>query len=243
MLSLSNIIKNTKNNKRFNDDYTSYVKLNHGNPKFQIEKEFIIPCYDWECEAGDLDPHYFLQDIYIASHILKKNPSCHYDIGSRVDGFIAHLLASMMKVVLIDIRPLSVEIPGLYFQQGDAVSLSNIQDNTIESLSSLHAVEHFGLGRYGDSIDPDAWKKAIHEMARVLKPGGTLYLSVPIGDKERLYFNAHRVFDPQTITDELSPLKLEKFAYIKDMKIFESDVGSSQDAYGTYGCGMFIFRK
>jgi len=103
-----------------------------------------------------------------------------------------------MKVKVIDVRPLKSRIKGLDFIQADATELKGIKSNSIKSLSSLHAVEHFGLGRYTDPIGPDSWKKAINSLERVLAKGGKLYFSVPIG-KERLNFNAHRVFDPQTI--------------------------------------------
>ncbi len=98
----------------------------------------------------------------------------HLDVGSRLDGFIAHLLA-FMEVEVIDIRPLNINVPGLRFTLGDATVLERKSDS-VESLSSLHAVEHFGLGRYGDSIDPEACFKAMRSFARVLKPGGVLYL-------------------------------------------------------------------
>lgn len=156
-----------------------------------------MPIYEDDDRAGRLDEHYFLQDIWMAKQVISNCSGEHYDIGSRVDGFIAHLLSMDIDVTLIDIRSLDIEVGNLKFVQGDATNLSSISDKSISSLSSLHAVEHFGLGRYGDEIDPAAWKKVLHSFNRVLKKDGLLYLSVPIGEKNHVIFNAHRIFAPQ----------------------------------------------
>jgi hypothetical protein len=67
-----------------------------------------------------------------------------------------------------------------------------------ELLSCLHASEHFGLGRYGDPVNPLGYQRGIGNMAQLLQPGGTFYLSKPIG-QERVEFNAYWVFDPRSI--------------------------------------------
>ncbi len=160
----------------------------------------IIPIIgDNHAAAGGIDSHYFLQDIYMAKKILENNPQDHYDIGSRVDGFISHLLCNNIHITMIDIRPLPRKVEGLSFLQGDATNLSRIETESIDSLSSLHAVEHFGLSRYGGDIDTDASMKAMKEMMRVIKKGGYLYFSVPISYKNGIYYNSHRVFKPSYI--------------------------------------------
>jgi hypothetical protein len=141
----------------------------------------------------------------------------------------------------MDIRPLTSPVVGLSFIQGDATNLEGIEDSSVESLSCLHAVEHFGLGRYGDRVDPEAPFSAIRAMARVLSFGGRLYLSAPIG-RERLEFNAHRVFDPYTLI-EVSGLSLVSFAGVDDAGslLLGADPGEFSDA--RYSCGLFEFTK
>jgi hypothetical protein len=70
--------------------------------------------------------------------------------------------------------------------------------NYCDSVSCLHALEHFGLGRYGDKIDIYSLEKGLSNLVKLLAKDGLLYLSVPIG-KERIEFNAHRVMDISTI--------------------------------------------
>lgn len=209
--------------------------------KLDINNDFRCLTDRYE-NAGSIDGHYFLQDIFMANKIFGSKPEMHYDVGSRIDGFISHLISMNIPVTMIDVRPLHVEIKGLDFLQGNATQMDVLLDNSIKSLSSLHAVEHFGLGRYGDPVDVDGWKKALHEFQRVLEPKGKLYLSVPIGPEDKLMFNAHRIFHPRTIVSELADMKCISFTYIKDFKIYEANVNDYIEKTD-YLCGLFIFEK
>src|SRR5450756_2450218 len=93
-------------------------------------------------------------------------PRSHVDVGSRIDGFVAHLLV-FAQVTVVDVRPVSSSVDGLTYVADDARYLTSFPNGSVESLSSLHAVEHFGLGRYGDSIDPAAWRSALRAYERV----------------------------------------------------------------------------
>ncbi|MDR2528253.1 MAG: DUF268 domain-containing protein [Synergistaceae bacterium] len=179
---------------------------------FALQRKWMCPClYDWDGNAGAVN-YYFWQDLWAAKKIFQRKPSAHFDVASRIDGFVAHVL-SFMPVTLIDIRPLPFEVEELDFVRADATDMSIINDNSVESLSSLCALEHFGLGRYGDSVDPEACFKSMAELRRILAPNGRLYISVPIG-VERVYFNAHRIFAPQTILDAFPKLELADFSVI-----------------------------
>lgn len=234
------MLNKIKQRKKFHSDKIKYNKQNIDD-NFIVVNKNIRRHYDWEKQAGDIDEHYFFMDLYMAKRILSNHTSIHYDIGSRIDGFIAHLLTTI-NVVMIDVRPLNFNVEGLEFLQGNACQLP-LEDNSISSLSSLHALEHFGLGRYGDPIDPDAWKKALDEMVRVLMPNGILYLAVPVANKDALYFNAHRVFNPITIINKMSQVELLEFRYIKNMNISDHIMKIEEEDYGEYSCGLFIFQK
>ncbi len=192
--------------------------------------------------AGGSRGHYFHPDILAAACVYKLKPSLHVDIGSRLDGFVAHLLP-FCRVESVDIRPLgSVGWPNLVFRRGSIVDLP-YADKSIESLSCLHVIEHIGLGRYGDPIDPEGHIKAALEMARVLGLGGRLLIGTPVG-RQRLCFDAHRIFDPQTIVDIFSPLRLLEFALINDQGGAPEQQASFESARAcSYGCGLFMFSK
>ena len=191
--------------------------------------------------AGQIDAHYFYQDIWAAKRVFAFNASHHMDIGSRLDGFVAHVL-SFKSVTVIDIRPGPVSFPGLSFLQADATTLAGIESDSIPSLSSLHAAEHFGLGRYGDPIDPAAHLKFMAALVRVLQPGGKLLFSVPTG-VERVHFNACRVLSPGTVLKAFSDLTLVSFSAITDQGEFLEDCGFEVVERADYGCGLYEFTK
>jgi SAM-dependent methyltransferase len=196
---------------------------------------------DFDAPAGSARGEYFHQDLWAARKIHAARPAGHVDVGSRIDGFISHLLV-FMPVTVIDVRPLDDAVDGLTFIAADATTLDRFNDESIGSLSSLHAIEHFGLGRYGDPIDPNACFNAMRSLRRVLRPGGRLYFGVPIG-RERLEFNAHRVFAPSTILRSLAPLRLLSFAAVNSEGRLTSDSNPSDWENVEYGCGLFEFTK
>ena len=58
---------------------------------------------------------------------------------------------------------------------------------------SISSFEHDGLGRYGDRINPNGDLEAMEKMKKIIKPGGILFLAVPIG-KDSIVWNAHRIY-------------------------------------------------
>lgn len=107
------------------------------------------------------------------------------------------VLSANVKTIFVDYRPLRARLSNLVPLGGDIIRLP-FRTGSVTSLSCLHVLEHVGLGRYGDPINPDGSRLAARELQRVLKPGGTLFLSVPVG-RERVCFNAHRVFSSNTL--------------------------------------------
>ncbi len=236
-----------------------YILEGEKDSNFSYKKEFEKICLkDYRETAGSIDNHYFYQDIYVASKVKKMGAKHIYDIGSRVDGYISHLLSMGIEVSIIDIRPLDYKVEGLSFIQGDAMKLEGITDSSLELLSSLHALEHFGLGRYGDPVDYYGWKKALNQFKRVMKMSGILLLSVPVGKTERVCFNAHRIFRPMTIVNELMPdMQLLEFTAINGSRKLELDFRNSgsfdrvrntmeevsDKMLGEYDCGIFQFMR
>jgi hypothetical protein len=149
-----------------------------------------------------------------------------------------------MNVTVIDVRPLVSKVSGLDFKQKDMMVVNGTEGISSESVSCLHALEHFGLGRYGDPFDWNGWRKGLVNLASIVKEGGRLYLSVPVGPQV-VEFNAHRIFVPQTIINEAEKLglSLHAFSFIDDDGDFHPDVQVDEAASCRFGCGCFEFIK
>ena len=141
--SIKSLLKHSFKMKKFFSDFKAYNKANF-DPKFRASLKNAYICVDdWDTQAGSTGI-YFYQDLLGARKVFEKHTTEHFNIGSSVAGFIAHVL-SFMPVTMIDIRPFPEKIKGLRFIQADATNLDGIPDNSIQSLSSLCAPEHFGI--------------------------------------------------------------------------------------------------
>ena len=202
------------------------------------------PIYDdFYKQAGTANGHYFHQDLLVAGFIHESKPIRHMDVGSSIEGFVSHV-ASFRNIEIIDIRPLKITAhPQIAFTQGNLMSLDSSLIEVCDSLSCLHALEHFGLGRYGDPIDPQGHIKGFNNLHKMLQPGGTLYISFPVGEKGVL-FNAHRVFDPKEILEwSASKFSLERFDFVDDAGDLHKNISINQAPRSEYGCGIYTLKK
>jgi hypothetical protein len=203
--------------------------------------------YEKKKQSGTAQGHYFHQDLLVARRIFEESPVRHVDVGSRVDGFVAHV-ASFRNIEVLDIRPLHSKVKNIEFRQADLMAPPSGMINYCDSLSCLHAIEHFGLGRYGDPIDFEGHIKGLRSLHSILVPGGTLYLSAPIGE-QRIEFNAHRVFGLSYLIPILKEkFILKNFSYVDDLgELHENVILTEQeisDNFGChYGCGIFELSR
>ena len=219
----------------FYKDVYAYTRLAK-NPKATIEKRLLKPSLYDKTETTPMDPIYFFQDVWCAEKVFEAKPERHYDIGSEVQ--MLGIISRVVPVTMIDIRPLPLELPGLDFQKGDILDLP-FKRGGLDSLSAICVIEHIGLGRYGDPLDPFGTEKAAKEMTRVLAKGGNLYISVPIDKENCMYFNSHRAFTPDYVKNTLfKDLELVEEEYIYGYKKFPH-----YDASKGFGTGLYHFRK
>ena len=171
--------------------------------------------------------------------IVPTRPRLHVDIGSQI--IFANLLAGVIPVVFVDYRPLNAKLSGLTCLGGSLLGLP-FADRSLSSVSCLHVIEHIGLGRYGDPLDPEGTRKALRQLARVLSPGGNLFLATPVG-KTRLCFNAHRIHLAEAIREMVPELELVEFSGVHDNGRYVEHVQLSSFRESEYACGFFWFRR
>ncbi len=187
------------------------------------------------------DDHYLYHTTWAAHRIYQNKPMQHVDISSFT--YFSAFLSSFVPTVFLDYRPINVTIDNYRTGQADLTNLA-LPDNSVESLSCLHVIEHIGLGRYGDPISAVGDKTAAEELKRVLAPGGTLYMVLPVGGVCKIYFNAHRVYTFDSILKLFEGLTLCSNALLCDHPgPFIKNADKSVFDRQTYGCGCFEFRK
>lgn len=185
------------------------------------------------------DRHYFYQDSWAAQRIAELAPERHVDIGSRVD-FVGFMTA-ICPVTFVDIRPLQADLENLECIAGSLLDLP-YEDQSLHSVSCLHVIEHVGLGRYGDPLDPQGSRSSLVELQRVVAPGGQLLVSTPVG-RPRTCWNAHRIHNPADIVSMLDELELLEFSGVDDDGVFRRHRELSELSGQVYACGMFRLRR
>ena len=208
----------------------------------------LYPCLeDRFAESGSASGHYYHQDLLVARRVYSNNPERHVDIGSRIDGFVAHV-ASFRAIEVMDIRHLTNTSPNITFIQCDL--MNRVPESFVDycdSISSLHAIEHFGLGRYGDKIDPEGYLLGLNNIHKILRKKGRFYFSVPIGP-QRVEFNAPRVFGTKYLFQLLSErYDINSFSFIDDRGDLHENAALQEHIENNcgcnFGCGIFELTK
>lgn len=209
------------------------------NIKGKVKLIDTYPCLSDQTLLTSFDPHYFYQSAWISRQLAHSKPAHHYDVGSDIR--ISAMISAFIPVSFIDIRPLKTNLEGLDCSEGSLIHLPH-DALSLASLSCLHVLEHVGLGRYGDPLDPDGHIKAISELKRVIAPGGYLYISTPVG-KPRIHFNAHRVFNAVEFSELFKPLSLISFHYVNDLGEYVKESDPSVVTNEQYACGLYTFKN
>lgn len=185
------------------------------------------------------DKHYILHTAWAARVIAQLRPEKHVDIASSV--YFIGISSAFVPIDYYDFRTWKFEMDNLKTEYEDVRNLT-FADNSIPSLSCMHVVEHIGLGRYGEDIDPEADLKSISELKRVASRD--LLFVVPIG-KPIVIFNLHRIYSYDQIISYFKDLKLMEFALIPDKTAGDLIRSSTKELADKqeYGCGCFWFRK
>ena len=190
--------------------------------------------------AGNtFSPHYAYQAHWATERILRRKPERHVDISSP-NRFVVQLAASI-PVSFYEFSPPDINVPNLSVGSASFEQLP-FDDRSIQSISSLHVIEHIGLGRYGDKMSASGTLQACQELERVVAVDGDVYVSLPVG-QPRIYFNSHRTFDPEKIIEYFPSLSLVDFSGTGDDGVYRRGIKPSDLAREEFGCGFYNFRR
>lgn len=216
--------------------------------KKDVTKRFSIPFSSVQPSLFEntpftrFDTHYIYHTAWAARKVEEINAKEHVDISSSL--YFSSIVSAFKRVYFYDFRPAKLNLSNLISESEDLTKLS-FPDNSIASLSCMHTVEHVGLGRYGDPINPDGDLDAAKELERVVAEGGSLLFVVPIG-KPKIQFDAHRIYSYAMVLEMFPNLKLKEFSLIPDNALQTGIIYNATEKQSDkqeYGCGCFWFVK
>lgn len=230
---------------RFLRDFRRFKALSGASApgtRFSVRRQDQMPCLGDKTARTAFDRHYIYHAAWAARIIAQTRPAEHTDISSLLH--FCTIVSAFVPVRFYDYRPADLQLSDLTSQHADLTALP-FASGSISSLSCMHTVEHIGLGRYGDPLDPGGDLKAIGELKRVLAPGGSLLFVVPVG-RPKVMFNGHRIYSYAQIVSAFSELELAQFALIPDNPALGGlleDAAPELVEAQSYGCGCFWLRK
>ena len=188
------------------------------------------------------DTHYIYHPAWAARILAKNKPTLHIDISSTL--YFSTIVSAFLPVHFYDYRPAHITLSDLSSEKADLLNLP-FKTGSVMSISCMHVIEHIGLGRYGEPLDPNGDIRSMMELQRVTALGGTILFVVPIG-KPRVVYNAHRIYSYEMILEYFSDCALKEFSLIPDDAITRgilSNASAAEADKQSYGCGCFWFVK
>ncbi|KAF1754119.1 hypothetical protein GCK72_020677 [Caenorhabditis remanei] len=175
---------------------------------------------DWQTISEQPQPEFPPKQILVEQQkeFLLNNYSALYPVVSMYNAMKFHRLDEKNGVVIGSMQPwveisalvngaakiLTVEYNELDIQDEFQYRMSSIlpielvkdwqaYESKFDFAASFSSIEHSGLGRYGDPIDPIGDIREVLKIKCMLKQGGLLFIGFPLGT-DAIYYNAHRIY-------------------------------------------------
>jgi hypothetical protein len=207
--------------------------------RFTVNWKDLYPCLADKLPATPFDQHYTYHPAWAARILAKTHPTSHTDFSSIL--WFGTMISAFIPVKFYDYRPANLTLSNWSGGFADLCKL-DIESNSLASVSCMHTVEHIGLGRYGDALDPLGDVKACAELVRITQPGGDILFVTPVGSP-RIEYNAHRVYSFELVEKLFEGCALQSFSLVPDTGGFIEEANPELVALQQYGCGCFWFKK
>jgi hypothetical protein len=211
---------------------------------------FVWPCEDEYTKVvpvGDRPYEYaFAVEMFEKYNVKNKKI---FDVGSSSSVFPAILAALGNDVTCLDAREWPISLPNLKVIKSDLLK-DNPNIGEADAITCISTIEHFGLGRYGDSENVNGDIEGMAKIKKYLKVNGFMVLTVGYG-KPAVVYPAHRIYDKQRLaklTDGFTVLE-QRFFYPKSLNPFIFVPCSEQDAFkvdlstGYYAVICLLLRR
>lgn len=131
-----------------------------------------------------------LQEL-VRAHDLRRGA----DIGSATGTFPAMQLAAGIELCTVfEQRPLEADHERVEVRVQDLSQDTGLKPE-FDLVTCLSTIEHVGLGRYGDPLDPWGDVRLAQNLRKIVRPGGFVVMSFPVG-AGCVVFNMHRIYSP-----------------------------------------------
>ena len=130
-------------------------------------------------------------------------------IGSETPWIEAILLNMSNKVTTIEYNVPSGNFENIQLQCKDYFNHFEKNIEIYDAIITFSSIEHSGLGRYGDPLDPNGDIKTMNNIYNNLTEKGLVIWGAPVG-KDALTWNTHRVYGPIRL-----PLMFNNFKEVK----------------------------
>jgi SAM-dependent methyltransferase len=223
----------------FRQQLKVFRQMNEQDNRFTVADKDLWAFLSDATSETPFDAHYTYHPAWAVRVVKKINPGRHVDISSTLQ--FCSTLSAFIPVDFYDYRPARLMLTDLYCGAADLTNLS-FETGSIESLSCMHTIEHVGLGRYGDPLDPSADVKALKELQRVTRPGGSLLIVTPVG-QPKIQFNGQRIYSFELINDLFGDFELRDFSLVTDSGGFINQADPNLVREQQHGCGCFWYIK
>ncbi len=243
LTGLPRVIRHARAFARFVAEFRAFHAMQAGAGMHRaVRWKERYPCLEDRTSSTHYPVDYVYHTAWGARVLAATRPTRHVDISSFL--YFGVVVSAFVPVEFYDYRAADIVLDGYRSGRADLIRLP-FASGSIGSLSCMHVVEHVGLGRYGDPLDPEGDQKAVRELIRVLAPGGDLLLVVPMG-RPRIEFNAHRIYSAAMAAELWSGLRLVEFTLIPDPPARNGMIRNATLAEADlqdHGCGCFWLRK
>jgi hypothetical protein len=150
-----------------------YDKVTHYRERLLSNPAFVVPKNDWIFYALDsLSSNVVNSSVVVFGSTEPYIETAVLELGAK---HVTTVEYNNLTYMHPEISTLSkYDFPALY-------SCSGQYQNAFDVALSISSFDHDGLGRYGDPIDPQGDLKAMSRAMGLLKPGGIMVLTVPVG--------------------------------------------------------------